>query len=54
MDGKVDRKIVKQTVMTSVYGVTYIGAREQIANRLKDINPNPKPNSNPNPNPNSD
>jgi len=38
LDGKVDRKIVKQTVMTSVYGVTYIGAREQIANRLKDIN----------------
>jgi len=37
LDGKVDRKIVKQTVMTSVYGVTYIGAREQIFNRLKDI-----------------
>jgi hypothetical protein len=25
--GQVDRKLVKQTVMTSVYGVTYIGAR---------------------------
>ena len=36
--GKVNRKIVKQTVMTSVYGVTITGAREQIQNRLKDIN----------------
>ena len=25
----VDRKLVKQTVMTSVYGVTFIGARQQ-------------------------
>ncbi|MCH97212.1 DNA-directed RNA polymerase 2B chloroplastic/mitochondrial-like, partial [Trifolium medium] len=32
----VDRKLVKQTVMTSVYGVTYIGAREQIKRRLKE------------------
>lgn len=31
------RKVVKQTVMTHVYGVTYVGAREQIANRLRDI-----------------
>ena len=34
LDGKVTRKIVKQTVMTSVYGVTLIGAREQIRSRL--------------------
>lgn len=27
---------VKQTVMTSVYGVTYIGAREQIAGKLQE------------------
>lgn len=33
---QVDRKLVKQTVMTSVYGVTYIGARDQIARRLKE------------------
>lgn len=33
---KVDRKMVKQTVMTSVYGVTFIGAREQIRKRLKE------------------
>ncbi|KAL2639818.1 hypothetical protein GLYMA_06G217400v4 [Glycine max] len=31
---QIDRKLVKQTVMTSVYGVTYIGAREQIKRRL--------------------
>ncbi|KAG0331658.1 DNA-directed RNA polymerase [Podila humilis] len=34
--GKVTRKIVKQTVMTNVYGVTFIGARAQIENRLKE------------------
>ncbi|KAF9405610.1 DNA-directed RNA polymerase [Podila epigama] len=34
--GKVTRKIVKQTVMTNVYGVTFIGARQQIENRLKE------------------
>lgn len=33
---QVDRKMVKQTVMTSVYGVTYVGAREQIKKRLKE------------------
>jgi len=35
-EGMVDRKTVKQTVMTSVYGVTFIGARKQIYNRLED------------------
>ncbi|PSS04332.1 DNA-directed RNA polymerase [Actinidia chinensis var. chinensis] len=34
--GQVDRKLVKQTVMTSVYGVTYVGAREQIKKRLEE------------------
>ncbi|KAG9143328.1 hypothetical protein Leryth_018597 [Lithospermum erythrorhizon] len=33
---QVDRKLVKQTVMTSVYGVTFIGAREQIKKRLEE------------------
>ncbi|PNY08812.1 DNA-directed RNA polymerase 1B mitochondrial-like [Trifolium pratense] len=33
---QVDRKLVKQTVMTSVYGVTYIGARDQIKRKLKE------------------
>eukprot|EP00270_Netrium_digitus_P004664 TRINITY_DN15948_c0_g2_i2.p1 TRINITY_DN15948_c0_g2~~TRINITY_DN15948_c0_g2_i2.p1 ORF type:complete len:413 (-),score=97.33 TRINITY_DN15948_c0_g2_i2:89-1213(-) len=32
----VDRKMVKQTVMTSVYGVTFVGAREQLYNRIKE------------------
>lgn len=31
---QVNRKLVKQTVMTSVYGVTYVGAREQIKRKL--------------------
>jgi DNA-directed RNA polymerase len=34
----IDRKLVKQTVMTSVYGVTHVGARQQIQNRLKERN----------------
>lgn len=34
--GNIDRKLVKQTVMTSVYGVTYVGARSQIGARLRD------------------
>ena len=34
--GKVDRKVIKQTVMTSVYGVTPIGARLQIGARLRE------------------
>jgi len=32
----IDRKLVKQTVMTSVYGVTFVGARQQVAARLKE------------------
>jgi hypothetical protein len=32
----VDRKLVKQTVMTSVYGITRVGAREQFSNRLRE------------------
>eukprot|EP01128_Nolandella_sp_AFSM9_P002642 TRINITY_DN1301_c0_g1_i1.p1 TRINITY_DN1301_c0_g1~~TRINITY_DN1301_c0_g1_i1.p1 ORF type:complete len:441 (-),score=88.54 TRINITY_DN1301_c0_g1_i1:56-1378(-) len=40
LDGKVERKIVKQTIMTSVYGVTFIGARKQIHNALRDRYPN--------------
>ncbi|CCL99811.1 uncharacterized protein FIBRA_01835 [Fibroporia radiculosa] len=36
LTGKISRKVVKQTVMTTVYGVTFIGAREQIEKQLKD------------------
>lgn len=32
----INRKVVKQTVMTSVYGVTFIGARKQINARLEE------------------
>ncbi|KAG0611165.1 hypothetical protein M758_7G120400 [Ceratodon purpureus] len=39
LQGQIDRKLVKQTVMTSVYGVTFIGARMQILNRLKERSP---------------
>ncbi|WVZ09512.1 hypothetical protein V8G54_014042 [Vigna mungo] len=33
---QIDRKLVKQTVMTSVYGVTFVGAREQMKRRLQE------------------
>ncbi|KAG4402486.1 hypothetical protein GLYMA_02G206401v4 [Glycine max] len=33
---QIDRKLVKQTVMTSVYGVTYVEAREQIKRKLEE------------------
>jgi len=36
LKGKVNRKTIKQTVMTSVYGVTFIGARDQIQKQLKE------------------
>ncbi|KAJ1668868.1 DNA-directed RNA polymerase [Coemansia sp. RSA 1646] len=37
LQNKLTRKIVKQTVMTNVYGVTLIGAKEQIAARLREV-----------------
>jgi DNA-directed RNA polymerase len=37
LDGRVNRKVVKQTVMTSVYGVTFVGANLQIKGQLEDI-----------------
>ena len=36
LKGKVTRKVVKQTVMTTVYGVTFIGAKRQIERQLRD------------------
>ena len=36
LSGYVARKVIKQTVMTSVYGVTRIGARAQIQSRLEE------------------
>lgn len=42
LNGFVKRKVIKQTVMTTVYGVTRYGARLQIARQLKDIDDFPK------------
>lgn len=36
VQGVVNRKVIKQTVMTSVYGVTKIGARAQVQARLEE------------------
>lgn len=40
LDGKISRKVVKQTVMTNVYGVTFMGARLQVLRQLRDLYPN--------------
>ena len=40
LDNKITRKIVKQTVMTNVYGVTFIGAKRQVLRQLEDLFPN--------------
>lgn len=37
--GKITRKIVKQTVMTNVYGVTFLGAIRQVRRQLDDLVP---------------
>jgi DNA-directed RNA polymerase len=37
LDGYVSRKVIKQTVMTSVYGVTHSGARAQVEARLQEV-----------------
>ena len=37
--GKVSRKIVKQTVMTNVYGVTFLGAIRQVRKQVDDLLP---------------
>ena len=39
LDGKITRKVVKQTVMTKVYGVTFAGARLQVLKRLDELYP---------------
>ncbi|XP_067121127.1 LOW QUALITY PROTEIN: DNA-directed RNA polymerase, mitochondrial [Centruroides vittatus] len=37
LEGFIERKVIKQTVMTVVYGVTRYGARLQILKQLKDL-----------------
>jgi len=36
VNGLIDRGVVKRTVMTSVYGVTYIGAKKQIQEKIQE------------------
>ena len=39
LNGKITRKIVKQTVMTNVYGVTFLGAVRQVRKQIDDVIP---------------
>ncbi|CAM1503296.1 Fc.00g080720.m01.CDS01 [Cosmosporella sp. VM-42] len=39
IDGKITRKVVKQTVMTNVYGVTFAGAKKQVLKQLDALYP---------------
>ena len=42
LQGCITRKVIKQTMMTTSYGVTAYGAREQIGRQLKDAGTVPK------------
>ncbi|CAG0892609.1 unnamed protein product [Cyprideis torosa] len=42
LNGHISRKVIKQTVMTTVYGVTKFGARQQIYRQLKEREGFPK------------
>lgn len=42
LKGFVKRKVIKQTIMTTNYGVTLYGAKQQIARQLRDIDKFPK------------
>ena len=37
LNGRVTRKVVKQTVMTNVYGVTFTGAKRQVLKQLDEL-----------------
>ncbi|KAJ9602609.1 DNA-directed RNA polymerase [Cladophialophora chaetospira] len=39
LDGRVTRKVVKQTVMTNVYGVTFLGAIRQVRKQIEVLIP---------------
>jgi DNA-directed RNA polymerase len=43
IDGHITRKVVKRTVMTNVYGVTFMGAKQQVQDELKGMFLNFKP-----------
>lgn len=40
IDGHISRKVVKRTVMTNVYGVTFMGAKAQVEDELRALFPN--------------
>ncbi|KAI5849215.1 hypothetical protein BZA05DRAFT_402593 [Tricharina praecox] len=42
LHGHITRKVVKQSVMTNVYGVTFVGAREQIRKQLDNVDAIPR------------
>ncbi|KAF2227114.1 hypothetical protein BDZ85DRAFT_257299 [Elsinoe ampelina] len=39
LDGRITRKVVKQPVMTNVYGVSFFGAKAQVKKQIEDIFP---------------
>ena len=39
LNGKIKRKVVKQTVMTNVYGVTFAGAKLQVLRKIEELYP---------------
>ncbi|OAA56123.1 DNA-directed RNA polymerase, bacteriophage type [Cordyceps fumosorosea ARSEF 2679] len=39
LNGKITRKVVKQTVMTNVYGVTFAGAKKQVCRQVDALYP---------------
>lgn len=39
LEGRVTRKVVKQTVMTNVYGVTFLGAIRQVRKQVEELIP---------------
>lgn len=39
LEGKITRKVVKQTVMTNVYGVTFAGAKKQVCKQIDALYP---------------
>lgn len=43
MDGHITRKVVKRTVMTNVYGVTFMGAKSQVHDELRQLFPQFEP-----------
>lgn len=46
VDGYITRKVVKRTVMTNVYGVTFMGAKQQVLDELRDVFTDFKPTTN--------